>query len=292
LEIQTWLIMTFAATLLWGVSGIFSKLSTPRLGVARVALLVAAVEGTLYSVAFLTLRDDDVVEMSYVLLGIGSCLLGIMGYLCFFEAIMEGQVSIAGTITAAYPALSVIGAVLIIQETLSWVQALGVICIIAGIVGLSFEPNPGSKTAMSRRTLFFALAGFVLWGAWSLTSKIAIDNIGAGNIFGCYVVSSLTAPLIYGWIRRVRPVRNTPANPSRRVWALGAAGLGVNLIGAIAFSFALEGGTASLVVPISSAYPMITVALAVALLKERIDRLHIVPLVIVVIGLVLVGVTV
>lgn len=285
------MVLAFVVAILWGVAGIFSKMSTPSLGVARVALLIAVVEGILYSLAFLVWRENIAIDMSDFALAAGSCVIGILGYLCFFEAIMEGQVAVAGTIAAAYPALAVLGAVLIISESLTLVQSIGVAAIIAGIVALSYEPNPGSKTAMSKRTLMFAFAAFAFWGVWSLTSKMAIDRVGAGNIFGFYVLSAVTAPLIYSWFRQVRPGKDPPKNPTRKFWVLGAIGLGVNVSGAYAFSFALEQGTASLVVPISSAYPIVTVALAIALLKERISRIHIVPLVVVVLGLVLVGVT-
>jgi len=292
IRIETWLLLAFVVAVLWGVAGIFSKMSTPNLGVARVALLIAVVEGIMYSLAYLVWRENVPIGFWDFILAAGSCLIGILGYLCFFEAIMEGQVAIAGTIAAAYPALSVLGAVLIISEKLTWVQSIGVVAIIVGIVSLSYEPHPGSKTAMSGRTLFFALAAFVLWGVWSLTSKLAIDRVGAGNIFGFYVISAVSAPLIYSWFRRVKPAGVAPKNPRRMSWALGAIGLAVNVSGAYAFSFALEQGLASLVVPISSAYPLVTVVLAIAILKERVSRIQVVPLVVVVLGLILVGITV
>jgi transporter family protein len=67
--------------------------------------------------------------------------------------------------------------------------------------------------------------------------------------------------------------------------------LGVNVTGTFVYSFALEQGNASLVVPISSAYPIVTALLAVALLKEKVSVLHMVSLAVVVAGLVLIGMT-
>ena len=277
---------------LWGASGVFSKYATPKLGIMSVAMLLICVEGLMYSIAFLTWRESADIGPDDALLALGSCMVGIIGYLCFFESLMQGQVAIAGTISAAYPALAVLGAVVILAETLTSVQGIGVIAIIVGIAALSYEPNPDSKTAMSKKTLAYALMAFAFWGLWSFSSKVAVDRIGAGNLFAFYAVSAMITPTLYIMVRRDRLERQRPAFRPRTAWTLGAVGLAVNVAGAYAFSFALETGNASLVVPISSAYPVITVMLAVALLKERIDKLHIIPLALVVVGLVMIGITV
>jgi len=289
---ELWFLLSIVVALFWGSAGIFAKLSTPSLGVARIALLIAIVEGVMYSAAFLFWRQDVPISLADGVLAASSCIIGVLGYLCFFESIMEGQVAIAGTISAAYPALTVIGAIVILSESLTAVQALGVVIIIGGVVALSYERNPGAAHAINKRSLFFAFMAFSLWGLWSLTSKMAIDEVGAGNIFGFYVISSLTAPVAYGWFRRVRPIGKIEASPSRSAWALGAVCLAINVAGAFAYSFALEGGTASLVVPISSAYPIVTVVLAIALLREKIDLVHAAALCGVLAGLILLGITV
>jgi len=277
--------------LFWGTSGIFAKASTGKLGVARVALLITLVEGPMYVVAFLVWREPADIDLWTALLAAGSCIIGISGYLCYFESLIDGQVAIAGTISAAYPALTVVGAVLLLGESMAAVHSLGVAVIIAGVIGLSYERNPEALSRTSRRSLTFAFMAFMAWGMWSLTSKAAVDLVGAGNMFGFYIISSLTAPLMYAWFRRVRPLRNTFPHPGRLAWAFGAAALVVNVFGAFAYTYALEQGSASLVVPISSAYPLVTVVMAMALLKERISRLQVLGLAGVVIGLVLVGLT-
>lgn len=292
IDIEYWFILSIIVALLWGASGVFSKYATPKLGIMGVAMLITAVEGLMYASAFFIWRESVAISLESALLALGSCMIGIVGYLCFFESLMEGQVAIAGTISAAYPALAVLGAVLILAETLTLLQGVGVIAIIVGIVSLSYEPNPGSKTAMSKKTLAYALAAFFFWGAWSFTSKVAVDQVGAGNLFAFYSTSALVIPMLYILVRRERLEKQRPAARPRTAWALGATGLAVNVAGAYAFSFALETGSASLVVPISSAYPVITVILAIAFLKERIDKAHLLPLAMVVAGLVMIGITV
>lgn len=290
-KIELWFLLAVIVALFWGSAGIFAKFSTPKLGVKRVAIMITVVEGSLYAAAFIVLRKDVPISLEDGLLAAGSCIAGVAGYLCFFESIMEGQVAIAGTISAAYPALTVVGALLLLSESLTALQGLGVVGIIVGIVALSYEPNPGSVHSMNKRSLVFAFLAFAFWGLWSLTSKMAIDRISAGNLFAFYVISSLSAPLMYSLFRRMRSAAEDATRPSRMAWYLGAVCLALNVIGAWAYSYALETGTASLVVPISSAYPLVTVVMAVAFLRERVNKFQLASLVVVGAGLVLLGVT-
>jgi drug/metabolite transporter (DMT)-like permease len=288
---EIWFLLAVIVVFFWGVSQIFSKYSTVRLGVARIALLIAVVEGPLYAFAFLIWHEDLDFSLWDGLLAATSCLIGVSGFLCFFESVMDGQVAIAGTISAAYPALTVVGAVVILSESLSAVQALGVLLIIGGVVALSYEPDPSAKHAITRRSLTFAFLAFCAWGVWSLTSKVAVDAVGAGNLFGFYVLSSLTAPLIYAWFRRMRLPAKVEENPTRLAWGFGAIALGLNVLGAYAYTYALEKGNASLVGPTSSAYPIVTVVLAVAILKEKLHKTQVIWLAGVCIGLLLVGIS-
>jgi transporter family protein len=288
---ELWFILALVAVLLWGSTGIFAKLSTPKLGVARVAVLIAVVEGTMYFLAFCYWRGNVSITFGDGVLATVACVLGVIAYLCFFESIMDGQIAIVGTISAAYPALTVVGALVILSETLTASQAIGLVATVGGVAALSYEPHPGSEHAMPRRSAIFALLAFILWGFWGLTSKMAVDRIGPGNILGFYAIATTSVPMLYAWLRRVRLWRLGTDSPPRAAWALGATGLAFSASGTFAYSFALGKGAAALVVPISSAYPLVTVVLAVALLHEKLSWFHVIALVAVLIGLIVIGIT-
>lgn len=288
---QLWFVLALAVALLWGFDGILAKLSTQKLGVARLAILIPVIEGIMYFLGFYYWRDNLPIGLGEGIFAAVSCVIGTVAYLCYFESIVDGQIAISGTISAAYPALTVLGALVFLSETLTVTQGLALVAIVGGVIGLSYEPNPGGEHATPRRSLFFALLAFVLFGFWGLASKIAINAVGPGSIFGFYAISSLTVPFVYAWFRRVRPAQSRDGNPSWIAWALGATALALNVCAVFAFSFALDSGLASLVVPISSAYPLVTVILAVALLREKLNWLHLTALVFVIIGLIVIGIT-
>jgi transporter family protein len=289
---QLWFAFAMIDAFLFGSDAIFAKLSTPKLGVPRIAVLIAVVDGTIYLAGFYFWRGTMNVTLWSGTLATVSCIVGATGYLCFFESLGDTQIAVTGTISAAYPALTIVGAILFLSETLTTIQTVGLAAIIGGIAALSYGSNHKSDDAIPRRSILFALLAFILWGFWGLTSKMAIDVIGPGSVFGFYVVASAIVPLGYLCFRKVRPSESGEHTPPLSAWALGTASLAANAMGVLAFTFALATGLASLVVPVSSAYPVVTVLLAVALLHERLTTRQTIALVFTLIGLMLVAVTV
>jgi transporter family protein len=287
---EFWFVLAVLSAFLWGLASIFVKLSTQKLGVTRMAGLVVVIEGMMYFAGFYFWHNNAAIDLEYGVLAAASAFVGMVAYLCFFESVVDGQVAIVGTISAAYPSLTVIGALALLSESLKATQLVGVAAIICGIVALSYERNPHSQYSIPRRSLFYALLAFALWGFWSLTAKIAVGKIGPGNVFGFYVISSVTVPLVYMWFRRIRLGPLNVEKPSWNSWVLGAAGLALNVSGTLVFSFALSMGLASLVVPISSAYPLVTVTVALLLLGEKLNRLQLTALAFVITGLLMIAI--
>jgi len=287
---EFWFILAILTAFLWGFANIFVKLSATKLGVTRLAGLVVVIESMMYFAGFFFWHNNAAIDLEYGVLAAASAYVGVVAYLCFFESVVDGQVAIVGTISAAYPSLTVIGALAFLSESLTAMQLVGIAAIICGIVALSYEQNPHSRYSIPRRSLFFALLALALWGVWGLTAKIAVSKIGPGNVFGFYVISSVTGPLVYMLFRRIRPGLLNVEKPSWVSWVFGAAGLALNVSGTLVFSFALSMGLASLVVPISSAYPLVTVTVALLLLGEKLNRLQLTALVCVITGLLMIAI--
>jgi drug/metabolite transporter (DMT)-like permease len=289
--LEIWFLLAVLSALLWGCADIFAKLSTQKLGVTRIAVLIVVIESPMYFLGFFFWHTTVAIVVGYAALAAASSFAGIVAYLCFFESILDGQIATTGTISAAYPALAVAGALLILSESPTTIQLEGVVMIMGGIIALSYERNPDSPHAMPKRSLFFALLAFALFGFWSLSSKIAVDKIGPGNVFGFYVISSTSVPVLYVWFRRVRSPQLFEFKPPWTAWLFGAITLAANVIGTFIFSFALNAGTAAVVVPVANASVLITVTLAVLLLKEKLNRFQLIALFFIIGGLFAIGIT-
>lgn len=108
----------------------------------------------------------------------------------------------------------------------------------------------------------FALLCLISWGAWGFVLKLAYES---GNWLQVYFVSSLTsftlALVVFGASRASLSI-------DKGFYLAALAGL-LGGAGYVFFVKALEGGKASVVIPLTALYPAVTVAMAAALLRER-----------------------
>ena len=116
--------------------------------------------------------------------------------------------------------------------------------------------------------LFYSVLTIVLWGAWGLVSKIASDGVDANTNQIFYTLGLL--PLILLVLRSPR-LRQGTERRTGIAWAFITGILGG--LGNIAFFRALVvGGKASIVVPVTALFPIVTVVLAMIFLKERLSN--------------------
>ena len=122
------------------------------------------------------------------------------------------------------------------------------------------------------RWLAFSLLTILLWGAWGAVSKVASDGVDA-NTNQIFFTIGLLPLIVLVW----RSPRLRGGGHQRRsgiAWAFLTGILGGT--GNIAFFRALVvGGKASIVVPATALFPLVTVLLAVVFLRERLGRAQI-----------------
>jgi bacterial/archaeal transporter family protein len=139
------------------------------------------------------------------------------------------------------------------------------------------ESDKGSSAPIAGipRWLAFSLFTIVLWGAWGAVSKVASNGVDA-NTNQIFFTMGLLPLMAIVW--RSPRLRGGEHRRSGIGWAFLTGILGGT--GNIAFFRALGvGGKASIVVPATALFPLVTVLLAVAFLRERLGRQQIVGLI-------------
>lgn len=264
---EAWLGLSLATVLVWGGGTLVSKPATARLGARRMLALVAVGETLVYTVLFLTLRTDMTAWEAFpVVAAVVGGIVGVLGYVFYYQGIGEGSVGLMGTITAAYPAPTILLSILLLGESLDAEQTAGVVLVLACVVALAWEPRE-SRTS-SRLAVVMALLAFVCWGLWGYFAKVAVDSMGDGNLFGFY--ASTTGPvigifLLVSWGRGKSVPRDR--RPSTAALALCDVGFGASGVVLLTVAFAL--GPASLVSAVTGSYPVVSTLAAHFLLKER-----------------------
>ncbi len=122
-----WLVPAALALILWGFWGVFQKLATnqmlPRsvyfissLGALSVVLVILSTSQFPLSLNF---------EGGFFALVAGVC--SSLGGLLFLQAMSRGEAAIVITFTALYPAVSIILSFILLNETITMKQGIGII---------------------------------------------------------------------------------------------------------------------------------------------------------------------
>jgi transporter family protein len=120
--------------------------------------------------------------------------------------------------------------------------------------------------------MLLSIATVLLWGSWGLQSKLIVDRISPWMNQVLFSIGLL--PLL-AWMLFWKNLRRAAGEPKK-----GAAyGLLTGILGGlgnVTFYLALSRGKASVIVPMVGLAPLITVVLALVVLKESINRAQVV----------------
>lgn len=127
--------------------------------------------------------------------------------------------------------------------------------------------NNAKSADVIPRWLLWAVVALVSWGLWAIISKLIGEALSAAQSQALSTIGILPVMLA------ISALKGPPAHGSRRSGIVFASGAGLlACVGNIAYYRALNiGGKASTVIPLTSLYPLVTVVLALLLLKEKLN---------------------
>ncbi|MBI5106955.1 MAG: EamA family transporter [Solirubrobacterales bacterium] len=199
---------------------------------------------------------------SDALLAAAAGLAGVTALGCFYRALAIGTMSVVAPISASGVALPVVVGIAT-GDRPSAVQAVGLAAIVLGVVVASRESHESEAHARaSRASILLALLAALGFGSFFALSDPASD----GSVVWTLVLVRATAlPLVAGVALATRA-----RLPERRL-GLGIAGVGlIDLTATALIALAQREGALSTVSVLGSMYPVVTVMLAAAVLKERV----------------------
>ena len=131
-----WLIPTLAYVVTLGALGVTSKLALRTLDWQELVIWTAAAY-VLAAVAILALGGGGIHLESNSWWAALSALIVVTSLVLLYVALGHGEASKIIPITAAYPAVTLIGAALFLSESISTAKVLGMLLVMAGVVVLT-----------------------------------------------------------------------------------------------------------------------------------------------------------
>lgn len=260
-----WLIWTFAAIVSWGLWAIVSK----RIGEALLPAHSQALStvGILPVIAALAWRPRPApsgIERKGVALAFAAGILTCMGNLAYYAALQKGEkAATVVPLTALYPVLTIVFAVLALREKLNLLQGAGVVL---SLVATYLFNVPGEHGMFSSAVLH-ALPPIALWGFSGFVQKLSTNEVSGEQSAFWFLFAFIPAAVV---IFAGQPL--AVGAISTRLWLLTFV-LGLFFAFgnyAILAAFARD-GKASVIAPLAGLYPLVSVPAAMAFLDERLS---------------------
>jgi drug/metabolite transporter (DMT)-like permease len=267
-----WLTPALLALLLYGLGQGFVKMWIGEVPPARFCLYFACARALVMVSYFFANPHSPVFALqgrNVLAIGVLAYLLDGAGWIMYFQSIIAGPITIVGTLSAAYPAITIVFAHWFLGETLSPLQYVAVALVIGGCVGLAYQPADAANKVSGRAWIALALLALMLWGAAQTVVKYNY-SLGAtdANMALYSAIGALLTLGVYGVLK------GRAGTHSVVEWTRSFLPMGMMASGDLGVLIASRYGKISIVTPLTGAYPLVTLVFAALVLRERIALLQ------------------
>jgi drug/metabolite transporter (DMT)-like permease len=238
-----WLTPSMFALFLYGIGQGLIKQYIGEVSPARFCLYFVLAKAMVNLSWFFTHDHPSLLSAGgrpFLELGVLAYVIDGTGWILYFESIIAGPITIVGTLSAAYPALTVLFARIFLGEQLG---------------------------AMRIPLAFFALT---CWATSNTIVKHAYSFAEASevNLMVCNTIGGILSLGLYGFLKGRQGAH------SAREYLHSFVPMGMMAGGDLGVMIASRYGPISIVIPLTGAYPVVTLAFAALILKERISMLQ------------------
>jgi drug/metabolite transporter (DMT)-like permease len=248
--------LALTASWLWGVGDFLGGVTSRRLATLTV-LAISQAAGLAAILVVASVFGGGFLGGTALAAAVAAGVGGALGLGCLYRGMAVGAIGVVAPISATAAVVPVtVG--LARGERPGPTQLAGVALALAGVALVSREPGSSGRLSAGVPLAFLAALGF---GSYF----VFMDHASADDAYWAVVVARATAATLavvaaLAWGSLRAPPRDLPV-----LIAIGLFDVGANL----ALALALNEGLVSVVSVLASLYPVVTILLAVAILRER-----------------------
>ena len=271
------LLLALGASLAWGVADFAGPLISRTLGALRV--LFWAQVGGVVAIGLVVAARGDGPRGAGVLFAIAAGVCGTSGLYAYYRGMQVGAMSVVAPIAGVSAVIPVVYGIAT-GDNPSALQIAGVLAALIGVGLASIEHREGQRRIAAGVGLaLLAALGFGLYFPW-MHAAGKVDYWWASLIFRTTALLVVAAAVTGARTElRLRP---------RHLAYAAAAGIG-DTVGNVLFAASSAHGLVSLTSVLASLYPIVTVLLAAAILRERIAPMQRAGVALTLAGVVLIG---
>ena len=255
-------ILALGASLAWGFGDFGGGLSSRRSPVFGVVLVVQA-GGAALMLALALLRRDPPPAIGTVEIAIACGVIGAGAILALYHALAVGRMGVVAPVAAVLGASIPVLVGFVLLGPPSGSVMVGIVLGVVAVVLVSRVPAPGGR----RSGIEWAILAGVLIGIFN----VLVSRFPGGEVVWPLAIVRLTATLV---VALVALVGRRPWRVPRVALPLAAAVAVADVMGNALYIAATHTGRLDVAAVVSSLFPVITVVLAILVLRERMTRSH------------------
>jgi drug/metabolite transporter (DMT)-like permease len=252
-----------------------------RIGAFKTSLWFMAVALGLMALLSIFLFTSIALTTTVLLVLLLASLLSLVGLLSFNKGLRVGNISVVATLGNVWGAVTAVLGIVLLGEKITLLQVFSITLIIIGTIMVSLKLRGMLRgSGHIGEGVEFAVITLFSWGIYYFLLGALVKDIGWFDTAFLTTLITVALFIVYGiatgsemGIKRIdMPI-------------LFFIGL-LSLFGFLAYNLGVSYNYTSIVAPISSASPIITILLALLLLKERLSTSQQAGIVLVLIGLI------
>jgi len=267
MSISLGILFGIVAMLSWGVSDFLAAKAARKTSVLS-TLFWSQIAGILMLLLIYPLFFKvPAISLAIATLILASAFLNIVALLGFYKGMQIGSVSIISPIASAYSTVTVILSLIFLNEKLSGLQATGIILAISGAVLTSFRFHDLIKLNFRNSVagVKYGLISLFSWGIFFVLVGILVKDIGW--FLPPLIIKTIGIFYMLSYAGASKKTIPFPKNTALFIILLGI----LETIGFLSVGAGMGFEQISIVAPVSSTYPLITIILAQIFFKEIID---------------------
>ena len=267
-----WVVLAFGSAFFAGVTSILAKC-----GIRKTDSTVATALRTIIVLVFswvMVLLVGSQNQLSRVdgrslLFLVLSGLATGASWLCYFRALQLGNINKVVPIDKSSTVLTILLAVLLLGESLSWTSGIGILLIAAGTFLMLEKKDTQNVTAKDNRWLWYALGSALFASLTAILGKVGITNVesnlGTALRTGVVLIMSWMMVLVTGKGKELRHIEK------KELGFICLSGLATGASW-LCYYKALQDGPASVVAPIDKLSILVTVLFSRVVFQEKLSR--------------------
>ena len=267
-----WVIFAFASALFAGLTAILAKCGIRKTD-SDAATAIRTIVVLLFSwlIVWIVGSGPTITSLSaktWIFLILSGLATG-GSWLCYFRALQQGDVNKVVPIDKSSTILTILLALILLGEPVSWLKGLAIVLIGVGTFLMIEKKAVSGEKQEKKSWLIYAVLSAVFASLTSILGKIGIDgvesNLGTAIRTGVVLVMAWLIVFVKGKQHTLRSV------PKKELGFLILSGLATG--GSwLCYYKALQDGLASVVVPIDKLSILVSVGFSALVFKERLSK--------------------